>query len=135
MPDTTNELERYRIGDLLLDVGTRKVTRDGREITLPGLSFDLLLALTRHAPNVISIDELMDEVWAGRVVNAETVTKRVEMVRHALGDDSHHPRYIALVRRRAGFGAMRRVVASYLPVYGAWAAVVAFLLPLAFAFA
>ena len=43
--------------------------------------------------------------------------------------------YVALVRRRAGFAAMRRVVGSYLPVYGAWAAVVAFLLPLVFAFA
>ncbi len=43
--------------------------------------------------------------------------------------------YVALVRRRAGFAAMRRVVGSYLPIYGAWAAVVAFLLPLVFAFA
>ena len=43
--------------------------------------------------------------------------------------------YVALVRRRAGFAAMRRVVGSYLPVYGAWAAVVAFLLPLVFVFA
>ncbi len=32
------------------------------------------------------------------MVNAETVTKRVEIVREALGDDSHEPRYIALVR-------------------------------------
>lgn len=43
--------------------------------------------------------------------------------------------YVALVRRKAGFAAMRRVVGSYLPIYGAWAAVVAFLLPLVFAFA
>ena len=98
MPDTADELQRYSAGNLLLDAGTREVTRDGRVINLPGLSFDLLLALTRHAPNIVSIDELMDEVWAGRVVNAETVTKRVEMVREALGDDSHEPRYISLVR-------------------------------------
>ena len=43
--------------------------------------------------------------------------------------------YVALVRRRVRFAAMRRVVGSYLPIYGAWAAVVAFLLPLVFAFA
>ena len=42
--------------------------------------------------------------------------------------------YVAFVRRRAGFVAMRRVVGGYLPIYGAWAAVVAFLLPLIFAF-
>ena len=42
--------------------------------------------------------------------------------------------YVRVVRGRAGFADMRRVVTSYLPVYGAWAAVVAFLLPLAFWF-
>ncbi len=43
--------------------------------------------------------------------------------------------YIALFRRRVGFAAMLNVVGSYLPVYGAWAAVVTFLLPVLFGFA
>jgi hypothetical protein len=43
--------------------------------------------------------------------------------------------YVALLRRRVEFAAMRHVVGSYLPVYGAWAAVVAFLLPAIFRFA
>lgn len=43
--------------------------------------------------------------------------------------------YVALLRRRVGFAAMRHVVGSYLPVYGAWAAIVAFLLPVLFGFA
>ena len=42
--------------------------------------------------------------------------------------------YVLTVRGRAGFTDMRRVVTSYLPVYGVWAAVVAFLLPVAFWF-
>src|SRR5690606_36114721 len=70
------------------------------EIALPGLSFDLLLALVRHAPRLLSTDELMTLVWTGRVVNAETVAKRVEFVRQALGDDVAAPRYIAAVRGR-----------------------------------
>lgn len=43
--------------------------------------------------------------------------------------------YIALLRRRVEFAAMRHVVGSYLPVYGVWAAVVTFLLPVIFRFA
>jgi hypothetical protein len=43
--------------------------------------------------------------------------------------------YVALLRRRVGFVAMRRVVGSYLPVYGAWAVAVTFLLPVIFRFA
>lgn len=98
MSENTKPPERYRLGDLELDAGRRTASRDGRRIPLPGLSFDLLLTLARHAPDVVSTDRFMDEVWGGRVVNAETVAKRVEMVRHALGDDSHEPRYIGLVR-------------------------------------
>ena len=43
--------------------------------------------------------------------------------------------YVGLFRRGIGAGGMRRAVASYLPVYGVWAAAVAFLLPLVFRFA
>jgi len=90
--------ERYHIADLVLDTGLLQVERDGEPIDLPQLSFDLLLELTRAAPNVVTTQELMDRVWRGVVVNPETVAKRIELVRQALGDDPHLPRYIALVR-------------------------------------
>lgn len=93
-------IEIYRFADLTLDVARHRVTRGDDEIALPGLSFDLLLALVRHAPRLLSTDELMTLVWTGRVVNAETVVKRVEFVRQALGDDVAAPRYIAAVRGR-----------------------------------
>jgi len=90
----------YRMADIHIDSGTRQVRRGETVLQLPGLSFDLLLALVRRAPNLVSNDELMGEVWAGRVVNDETVAKRVELVRDALGDDSRESRYIAVVRGR-----------------------------------
>ncbi|HET9473805.1 MAG TPA: winged helix-turn-helix domain-containing protein, partial [Steroidobacteraceae bacterium] len=91
---------RFRLADLVIDTGTRQVWRDGAEIPLTGLSFDLLRALLDVGTRVVTSDELMDRVWPGRVVNAETVAKRVELVREALGDNSQEPRYIALVRGR-----------------------------------
>ncbi|MDJ0927996.1 MAG: winged helix-turn-helix domain-containing protein [Gammaproteobacteria bacterium] len=92
--------ERYQIGDLTLEVDTFRVLRDGQEVSLPKLSYQLLTVLARHAPEVVTIDTLMDEVWPGLVVNPETVTQRVKLVRDAIGDDSKHPSYIALVRGR-----------------------------------
>ena len=86
------------IRDLVIDAGARRVTRGNEEIALPKLSFDLLFALARAAPDTLSIDELMDQVWGKAVVSPATVAKRVELLRHALGDDSTDPRYIALVR-------------------------------------
>lgn len=42
--------------------------------------------------------------------------------------------YIGFLRQRTGFAAMRQAVGSYLPAYAAWAAIVAFLLPVIFRF-
>jgi TolB-like protein/DNA-binding winged helix-turn-helix (wHTH) protein len=97
MPDTPLP-DQFRLVDLTVDAATRQVWRDGVEIPLPGLSFDLLVALARAGTRVVSTDEIMERVWPGRVVNAETVAKRVELVRQALGDDSQEPRYLAGVR-------------------------------------
>lgn len=92
--------EAFRVGDLVVDVGLKRVTGAAGDITLPKLSFDLLLALVRRAPDYVSNDELASIVWAGVVVSPETVTKRVNLLREALGDDSAQPRYVAGLRSR-----------------------------------
>ena len=90
----------YRVGDLDVDVGRVVVSRAGQPLPLPKLSFDLLLALTECAPDVASLDELLDRVWGGVIVSPETVSQRVKLLRDALGDDPKQPRYIAGVRGR-----------------------------------
>jgi|CXWL01.1.fsa_nt_gi DNA-binding winged helix-turn-helix (wHTH) protein/tetratricopeptide (TPR) repeat protein len=92
--------ERYRIGDLTLDVGAARVTRGGLEIVLPRLSFDLLVALARHAPNVVSGEVLVAKVWAGTAVADETLTQRVTLLRKSLGDVAAAPTYLRSVRGR-----------------------------------
>jgi DNA-binding winged helix-turn-helix (wHTH) protein len=98
MPDIAIEL--FIAGDLDVDVGQQRITRAGIEITLPNLSFQLLLALIRVAPNVLSNDLLIARVWPGLIVSPETVAKRVNLLREALGDNAQDPRYIAGVRSR-----------------------------------
>ena len=88
----------YRIGDLEVDTGVREVRRNGVLIPLPPLSFDLLLALARQAPNLVTIEELEQDVWAGLVVSPATVAKRVALLREALGDNAESPTYIAVAR-------------------------------------
>ena len=90
--------ECYRIGDLLLDAGTQEVTRNGTVVPVPRLSFKLLLSLARHAPNVVSTQQLETEVWAGLVVDRGTVNKRVLLLRKALGEDKDSDPYIAVIR-------------------------------------
>jgi TolB-like protein/DNA-binding winged helix-turn-helix (wHTH) protein/Tfp pilus assembly protein PilF len=90
----------FIVGDLYVDVGQQRVARAGSDIGLPNLSFQLLVALVRAAPNVLSNDSLMTQVWPGLVVSPETVSKRVNLLREALGDDPREPRYITGVRSR-----------------------------------
>ena len=90
----------YRLADLTIDVGRAEVRRNDQLIPLPRLSFDLLLALVKAAPDLVTVDQLMAQVWPGVVVNAETVSQRVKLLRVALEDDPKHPRYIAVSRGR-----------------------------------
>jgi adenylate cyclase len=91
---------KYRMGDLVIDTGRQSVSRAGAPITLPKLSYELLLVLMKAAPDVVAIDQLMRDVWPGLVVGPETVSKRVTLLRDALGEDSQAPRYIATLRGR-----------------------------------
>jgi TolB-like protein/DNA-binding winged helix-turn-helix (wHTH) protein len=91
---------QFELDDLRVDLWSQRVTRGETPIPLPKLSFELLVALARAAPKLVSIDELMTQVWPGLVVNPETVAQRVKMLRDALGDEPRTPRYIESVRSR-----------------------------------
>jgi TolB-like protein/DNA-binding winged helix-turn-helix (wHTH) protein len=92
--------DSVQAGDLTIDRGRFCVTRDGLAVPMPRLSFDLLVALVDVAPNVASIDYLMQRVWPGLVVAPETVSQRVKLLRQALGDSAELPHYIEVVRGR-----------------------------------
>jgi TolB-like protein/DNA-binding winged helix-turn-helix (wHTH) protein/Tfp pilus assembly protein PilF len=95
---SADPLPRYRIADLVVDVGRRTVLRGACEIHLSRLSFELLRTLLEAAPNAVSNEELTRKVWQGVIVGPETVTQRLKVLRDALGDDPASPRYIAGLR-------------------------------------
>ena len=57
------EPTHFSIGDLELDIITRKVTRGGKLIDLPPLEFELLEYLVRNAGRVVTRSMLMENVW------------------------------------------------------------------------
>ena len=70
----------------------------------------LLLCLAEHAGEVVSIDDLLDQVWSGVAVSQDSVYQAVTSLRRVLGDDPKQPTYIATVPR---FGY--RMVATVSP--------------------
>jgi DNA-binding winged helix-turn-helix (wHTH) protein len=108
-----SELTRYRVADLLVEPGRGQVTRGEERVPLPKLSFELLLVLIKEAPNLVTIDTLIDRVWRGLVVSPETVIQRVKLLRDALGDDPKSPRYVGSIR---GWGYQLIATVERLPI-------------------
>ena len=100
MADKYNKTTRYLIDDLNLDVQRGELTRQEEVITLPKLSYDLLVALAKSAPALLSQEQLMAIVWPDRVIGDETLKQRVKLLRKSLGDDASAPTYIEAVRGR-----------------------------------
>ncbi|MGD8254380.1 MAG: response regulator transcription factor [Syntrophobacterales bacterium] len=59
----TAEPSTLVVGDLSMDLLTRKVMRGGKKIDLPPLEFSLLEYLMRNAGNVVSKTMIMEHVW------------------------------------------------------------------------
>ncbi|HYG07853.1 MAG TPA: winged helix-turn-helix domain-containing protein [Stenotrophomonas sp.] len=88
----------YRLLDLDIDLLRQRVSRAGQTLDVAGLSFQLLAYLLAQGQRVVSVDELINAVWAPAVVGEEAVTQRIKLLRQALGDDARRPRYLRSVR-------------------------------------
>ncbi len=60
----------------------------------------LLVCLAEHAGQVVSVDQLLNEVWKDVIVTSDSVYHAVAALRRLLGDDNKEPVYIANVLRR-----------------------------------
>ena len=90
-----DEPETIRRGDLVIDVGKRRVLRSDTPIELTGKEFDLLLHFARKPGRVYSRQQLLDQVWGyGFEGYAYTVNTHINKLRSKLEHDRNDPRYI-----------------------------------------
>ena len=94
-PNTTE----LRVGDWRVSAKSGEISRGGETIRLEARTMRLLLCLAEHAGEVMSIDDLLDQVWAGVIVSQDSVYQAVASLRRQLGDDSKQPTYIETVPR------------------------------------
>ncbi len=90
----------YLIDGLTVDCRNFRVQRDGQDLALTPLAFDVLLFLLRNSERVVEKQELFDHVWKESFVSDNALTKIVKEIRHALADDANAPRYIVTVPKR-----------------------------------
>ncbi len=59
----------------------------------------LLVCLADHAGQVVSIDDLLNQVWSDVIVAPDSVYQAVTSLRRVLGDDPRQPTYIETIPR------------------------------------
>jgi DNA-binding winged helix-turn-helix (wHTH) protein/tetratricopeptide (TPR) repeat protein len=100
IPGSPRAAPVYEFGPFRLDPANRLLTRDNKEVPLPGRVFDALLLLASRPGALVTKEELMDSVWGGSFVEEANLTVAVSTLRRALNEDPHERRYIQTVARR-----------------------------------
>jgi DNA-binding response OmpR family regulator len=99
---TVTSLERYlKRGALVLDLHTRRLTIGERVFSLPQTSFDYLLVLARHAPEVVDYQTLVAEAqgYQAEAHEAKELSKwHIHHIRQAIEPDEHESTYLFNVR-------------------------------------
>ncbi|WP_353068850.1 winged helix-turn-helix domain-containing protein [Tunturibacter empetritectus] len=88
-----------RIGTWCVNPASGQISRDGESARLEARTMRLLVCLAEHAGEVVSIDDLLSQVWSGVIVSPDSVYQAVASLRRLLGDDPKQPTYIATVPR------------------------------------
>ncbi len=88
------------LGELRVDTGKGLVFRADRQIFLSALEYRLFMFFLNHRGQVLTREQLLDEIWdsAGEYVSDNTLTVYIKRLREKLEDDPQDPRLILTVR-------------------------------------
>lgn len=88
------EVQPFRIAGHRVEPASLKVTIGGEEARLEAKVMQVLVYLAEHAGRVVSRAELEEQLWPGRVITEDSVTKAIAKLRRIFGDDARRPRVI-----------------------------------------
>ncbi len=77
-----------------------KVYKNGEEVMLTAMEYRLLLILANHIGQVLTREQLLEQIWdiAGDFVNDNTLTVYIKRLREKLEDHPQQPKIIKTVR-------------------------------------
>jgi TolB-like protein len=90
----------YSFDKFRLDTDRRELHRGGELCAVEPQVFDLLECVIRSRHRVVTRDDLLAEVWNGRIVSEATLTSRINAARTAIGDNGQDQRLIRTILRK-----------------------------------
>ncbi len=90
----------FSFADRTLDVERRELRHGAEPVPVEPQVFDLLVYLIQNRDRVVSKDDLIAAIWAGRLVSDSTLTSRINAVRRAVGDTGGEQRVIRTAARK-----------------------------------
>lgn len=87
-----------RSGDISIDKEARQVFLAGRELTLTGKEYELLVLLVENPGRVLKKEYLFSKIWGmDSFSENQTLTVHIKMLRDKIEEDSRKPRRIVTV--------------------------------------
>ncbi|MDB6084689.1 MAG: Tetratricopeptide 2 repeat protein [Gammaproteobacteria bacterium] len=90
----------FRIGAWRVDPALDEISKGNETVKLEPQTMRLLVCLAEHAGGVVSVEQLLDQVWKDVIVTPNSVYHAVATLRRILGCDAKNPTYIANILRR-----------------------------------
>lgn len=94
MDQQTSRPGQFSFGSTVVVPHRRELQRMGNKVAIGGRAFDLLMALLNAQGSVLSKDQLIDQIWRGRIVEENTIEGQVSALRRVLGEDKEAIRTI-----------------------------------------
>ncbi|MBV9328148.1 MAG: response regulator transcription factor [Chloroflexi bacterium] len=89
----------YTVGQLRLDIGVRRITREERVIDVSAREFDILRHLAEAAGRVVERQQLFNSVWGPSFYGDErALDVYIRMIRKKIEPDPSRPMYLHTVR-------------------------------------
>jgi serine/threonine-protein kinase len=91
----------FNVGDWRVEPERDRISRGSESINLRPQVMELLVYLARHPDRVVSAEELLADLWTGKVVTGGTVYNCVAELRQALADGEDPPgQYIETIPKK-----------------------------------
>jgi len=90
----------FLFNNYVLDCQRYELRKGDAAVALEPQVFDLLVYLIENRDRVVSKDDLIASVWAGRIVSESTLTSRINAVRKAIGDSAEQQDFVRTIPRK-----------------------------------